>query len=373
MARTWSGRLRSIAARGGELRRELLRLPHRGFLAAAWLVHLSISCFGITSVAARAAAEPAAALAMLTDPSLALFLVTGAFTAVLLLHLSTASTGPAFAGHEPPRLHHQAAVERHRQFLTALTHSEISLPEPPPQARRATGSIEATLTGLMAQVSHEIRTPLNAIIGFSDLMQRELMGPLGSPRYQEYARHIRESGLSVLKAAEETMQLTALLADPEPARPETLDLATAADEACQAAAGEARRRHVKIRRCATGPCSMQADARAMRQALSNLISAAVAHAPERGSVRVRTRVAHGAAHLEIEVDGGCPATDPSVASARLSGKIARVLLELQGAGIEEEELLNGGWQLSAAFPATASPVPTMAARPESRVPVHSTC
>ena len=43
-------------------------------------------------------------------------------------------------------------------------------------------------------MSHELRTPLNAIIGFSEVMTREMFGPLGSPRYQEYARLIHEFG-----------------------------------------------------------------------------------------------------------------------------------------------------------------------------------
>src|SRR4029077_13822819 len=45
-------------------------------------------------------------------------------------------------------------------------------------AGKATG-----LSELMAQMSHELRTPLNAVIGFSEVMQHELHGPLGSARY----------------------------------------------------------------------------------------------------------------------------------------------------------------------------------------------
>ena len=45
----------------------------------------------------------------------------------------------------------------------------------------------------LANMSHELRTPLNAIIGFSEVMTRELFGPVG-PRYQEYSRLIHESG-----------------------------------------------------------------------------------------------------------------------------------------------------------------------------------
>ncbi len=64
---------------------------------------------------------------------------------------------------------------------------------------------------LMARVSHELRTPLNAVIGFSDVMNAELFGPVGNPRYREYARHIRDCGRELLKSAEDTLAMTCLL------------------------------------------------------------------------------------------------------------------------------------------------------------------
>ena len=68
---------------------------------------------------------------------------------------------------------------------------------------------------LLARISHELRTPLNAVIGFSDAMQHEVFGPLGHARYQEYASHIRDSGDLLLRAAEDTLAMTSLLAAPQ--------------------------------------------------------------------------------------------------------------------------------------------------------------
>src|SRR6185437_11347997 len=49
----------------------------------------------------------------------------------------------------------------------------------------------------LANMSHELRTPLNAIIGFSEIMQSGMFGPLGD-KYREYCRDIQESGRYLL-------------------------------------------------------------------------------------------------------------------------------------------------------------------------------
>ncbi len=50
----------------------------------------------------------------------------------------------------------------------------------------------------LANMSHELRTPLNAILGFSELMEQELFGPIGDKRYVEFASDIHRSGRHLL-------------------------------------------------------------------------------------------------------------------------------------------------------------------------------
>ncbi len=57
---------------------------------------------------------------------------------------------------------------------------------------------ESAKRAFLRMVSHELRTPLNSIIGFSDILNQELYGPLGSPHYVEYAGIIRDSGKKLL-------------------------------------------------------------------------------------------------------------------------------------------------------------------------------
>ncbi len=52
---------------------------------------------------------------------------------------------------------------------------------------------------LLRLVNHELRTPLNAIIGFSDLLRRQGLGPVGRAYYQEFAEGIFASGNDLLR------------------------------------------------------------------------------------------------------------------------------------------------------------------------------
>ena len=46
----------------------------------------------------------------------------------------------------------------------------------------------------LATMSHELRTPLNAIMGFSEILKREMFGPISVPAYKDYAGDIHHSG-----------------------------------------------------------------------------------------------------------------------------------------------------------------------------------
>ncbi len=58
----------------------------------------------------------------------------------------------------------------------------------------------------LAMMSHELRTPLNAILGFSEIMQQRLFGPIGSDRYAGYVEDIHDT-------AEHLMHLIADILD----------------------------------------------------------------------------------------------------------------------------------------------------------------
>ena len=59
----------------------------------------------------------------------------------------------------------------------------------------------------LANMSHELRTPLNAVIGFSEVIADEVLGPVAPPRYREYADDIRNSGRHLLGMVSNVLDL----------------------------------------------------------------------------------------------------------------------------------------------------------------------
>jgi len=79
-------------------------------------------------------------------------------------------------------------------------------------------------TDFLAHMSHEFRTPLNAIIGFSDLMQAEIYGPINSPRYKDYIGDIADAGKHLLGLIDKVLDVAKIEAGKVEARPEPVDI-----------------------------------------------------------------------------------------------------------------------------------------------------
>lgn len=72
----------------------------------------------------------------------------------------------------------------------------------------AASSAERAKAAFIANMNHEFRTPLNAIIGFSEVMRSETLGPLSNPRYLDYADAINQSGHALLRLIADILDLS---------------------------------------------------------------------------------------------------------------------------------------------------------------------
>lgn len=196
---------------------------------------------------------------------------------------------------------------------------------------------------LMARVSHELRTPLNAVIGFSDVMHSELLGPVGHPRYREYARHIGECGRDLLKSAEDTLAITCLLDhDPAATVVSSLDLATLVDEAWSFHCSPSSTHGLTLEADIPEGLSVLMERRPMRQILINLLAEAVRRADARGTVGVVATADGDLAQIEVYLRGQPGA--PSVGQPSLPICLTRALLELAGASLIEVDDPYSTWR-----------------------------
>jgi signal transduction histidine kinase len=214
---------------------------------------------------------------------------------------------------------------------------------------RRTGALrgsrsEAGWSEVLAKVSHDIRTPLNAVIGFADLMQRELHGSIGNERYREYVNHIRDCGADLLQAAEETLLMTVLLGAPETLSKETANLAVLVATTVEALGDDLARKSTDIDTNIPADSNVLVDRRAVRLALKHLLKCAVALAPPHAAILLHVTAEHGIARLDITIDS---ARGDVAAAARgpQSGfdaevLLARALLRLQGAELIEGEEIS---------------------------------
>jgi signal transduction histidine kinase len=208
---------------------------------------------------------------------------------------------------------------------------------------------------LLAQMSHELRTPLNAMIGFSEVMLRELHGPLGHARYQEYVSHISESGGRLLKASEDTLAVTAtmsvLMANRASARRQRVLAGALLQKAWSTVCAQDDRPALHIANC--NSCEIECERRATEQALEHLLREAASRLPAGGRIEAKGRRRGSARSIELRI-AGCPGTSPPgqeayVAGASLRVILARLLLDMQGATLSLWED-DGGWAAYVAFP-----------------------
>ena len=142
-------------------------------------------------------------------------------------------------------------------------------------------------TELLANMSHELRTPLNAIIGFSDAMHTELFGPLGHPKYKEYAEDIHASGEHLLALINDILDVSAIEAGKLQLSEEAVNLGLVIDACLRLMAGRASNGGVQLLRSDGQAPLVTADERRIRQVILNLLSNAVKFTPQGGEVTIK--------------------------------------------------------------------------------------
>jgi signal transduction histidine kinase len=221
----------------------------------------------------------------------------------------------------------------------------------------------------LATMSHELRTPLNAILGFSEILKHEMAGPLGQPRYREYATDIHDSGRHLLAVINDILDLSKIEAGRVELVDGEIEVEALALKAVRLLAERAEQAGVEISLLSQPDLPLLiADERLVKQALLNLLSNAVKFTPRGGRVEIcLSLAADGAFCVRVRDTGiGIAESDlervltpfsqvESALSRNYQGTglglpLTKSFVEMHGGGFELKSRLGDGTEVTLRFP-----------------------
>lgn len=269
------------------------------------------------------------------------------------------------------------------QLSGALTKMTYSIAEREMALKGAVSSLELARneavkaneakSQFLSNMSHELRTPLNAIIGFSEMIHRQYLGPVGVERYVTYARDVQESGLHLLALVGEMLDL----ADAETgkltivARPVKLGRLLAASlEQLSPVANKASVGLNVVGDFTAWP-GINGDPEKLQQSFTNIIHNAIKFTPAHGTVTItgvcdakRLRITVSDTGIGIEPDQlplvvrpfhrKKPAYDAKYSGAGLGLPFAKTIIELHGGALNIESTQNVGTKVTIDLPVAAN-------------------
>ncbi|MBW3616267.1 MAG: PAS domain-containing protein [Proteobacteria bacterium] len=278
------------------------------------------------------------------------------------------------------------ARRRNEQALQGLVSSlEASQLELEDLARRyeaekvnAEGANKAK-SEFLANMSHELRTPLNAINGFSEIMVGEMFGPLGDPRYKGYAADILNSGQHLLALINDILDMSKIEAGKMNLNIEPVSLDEVVEGSVRLVRDRAEAAGLALRVDLPALPEVDADYRALKQVMLNLLSNALKFTPRGGRVAVEALREGGRVRVSV-ADNGIGISEEDLArlarpfeqaesqlvktqqGSGLGLALTKSLVELHGGRLELSSEPNVGTTASFTLPVSGSAVPGLRPR-----------
>ncbi|WP_135213178.1 ATP-binding protein [Vitreimonas flagellata] len=274
-----------------------------------------------------------------------------------------------------------------RRLSDALTRAESqeyrikALARESHEERQRAEDASRAKTTFLANMSSELRSPLNAIIGFSEIMAKELFGPLGNEQYKQYSQDIFDSGNHLMVLINDILDLSKIEAGKLNLSFKPLDPMEVIEQVVRMMRRRAEEKGLSVLIDAEALPQIEADHRAIKQILLNLLSNAVKFT-DTGAIMVHARATP--THLVIRVvDTGCgiaaedlpklarpfeTVAGPSARPARGAGiglglALAKSLTEMHGGKLAIQSEIGRGTIVSVSFPhgSPNAPEPAIAA------------
>jgi len=209
----------------------------------------------------------------------------------------------------PLKIHEEKLVDSEKRLIATIADLRASqqrsaeLTEKYAEEKTRAEEANQAKSKFLANMSHELRTPLNAIIGFSEIMESGMFGPLGAEKYHEYCSDIRGSGLYLLEVINDILDMSKIEAGRIRLDFEDLCLDTLLNEATRVVAARAQNKQLELSARISPELRLRADRRALKQVALNLLSNAVKFTPVGGRVTVRGRTTNDCITLVIADTG----------------------------------------------------------------------
>ena len=164
-------------------------------------------------------------------------------------------------------------------LTTRLEHANLELRDQAEALQKSAAAAEEASqakSDFLATMSHELRTPLNAIIGYSEMMNQEILGVLGNDKYKEYSGDIHASGVHLLSLVNDILDLSSVESGSDQLFEDTFDLRDVAMSVQALTANQAAAAEVTFEcKIPEDFPELYADQRKIKQVLVNLVSNAI--------------------------------------------------------------------------------------------------
>jgi len=171
------------------------------------------------------------------------------------------------------------------------------------EALRRAEAANREKSNFLATMSHELRTPLNAIIGFSDILRRQMFGPLGSSTYQSYAADIHKSGQLLYDLLGGIIDLSAVESGHMVVKSESLTAEQVIDDCRAILEALAREREHSLNLHVDTAAAILGDRRLLRQVIINLTSNAAKYTKKGGQIDVSVEDRDGSVVFRVRDNG----------------------------------------------------------------------
>ena len=234
-----------------------------------------------------------------------------------------------------------------------------------PDAAAADADTISERTSFFAGLGHDLKSPLNAVIGFAEIMEAEIRGPMPEV-YQDYPGLIKESGETLLRLVEDMLDYAKSEAGTYELDLAPMDVAASGESVLRQSQAVAEKAQVTLKFAGTGEVIALADADAVRRIWDNLVSNAIKYSSAGGVVTMTASMQGQTSLLQVSDTGaGMDAEDlariarPFAQGRNAKGRsgtglglaMVQRLAEMQGGRVEIKTAPGAGTTVSVTLPA----------------------